>query len=157
MENPEKGNDAGLPPITFRKECKASSTSPGRDAIYALDDSMITWWQPEEGQKESYLEIDLLSTYDISAVRIIWRDIHLDYDKGILPEPFQYRIEALDEKTGAVEKVFLDCRDNDTDLLIDYRTFEMVAVRKVRFVITGTSEGIEPGVTSFTLFGKCTG
>ena len=54
--NPEKGNDAGWLPINLTMPARASSVAPGRDALYAVDESMKTWWQPADDDKQPTLE-----------------------------------------------------------------------------------------------------
>lgn len=52
LANPKQGNDAGLLPLTFLQRPTASSAVCGRDALYASDDSVLTWWQPEKDDPE---------------------------------------------------------------------------------------------------------
>ena len=101
LSEPERGNSAGLVPLTQHRECTESSMAPGRDGLYAIDDSMITWWQPADGDSDPtltvYLSVDNTTRgLDIYSARIIWRDVGLDVEKGYLPGPFGYKIEAED-------------------------------------------------------------
>lgn len=57
--------------LRLRQTVKASSYREGRNAFYAIDESMLTWWQPEEGDKEPCLTVNLSADYTVSAVRII--------------------------------------------------------------------------------------
>lgn len=148
-------HDAGLLPLSFihRHHCRASSSAPGRSAMYALDESMLTWWQPDADDKEPTLYVDLESTYVCEASRIIWRDINLNYAEGIVPGPYKYVIEGR-EKLGEGEfTTILDMSSNDEDYSIDYRTFKPVVCREIRFRITDCPKGITPAVISFTIFG----
>ena len=78
LEDPEKGNGAGLLPLTFFQPATATSHVSGREPLYATDDSVLTWWQPEEGDDEPWVMMDLTADYTCEAVRIVWRDINMD-------------------------------------------------------------------------------
>ena len=125
---PENG-DTGLVPLTFfqRFRCRASSRTEGHEAFYALDDSLLTHWLPEEGDPLPTLEVDAEAVYNIAASRIIWREVGLDYDAGAVPGPFRYDISvSLD---GSEWTTALDARDNRDDLSVDYRTFAPIPGR----------------------------
>ena len=47
----------------------------------------------------------------------------------------------------------VDASGNQTDLLIDYRTFETVRIQYARIRILGGPDGMAAGLTDFTLFG----
>ena len=156
IANPEMGNAVDVLPLTFFQPTEASSCVPGREAIYATDDSVLTWWQPKPKDKEKTLTIDLGAKkgYHISSMRLMWRDIGMESTKGINPGAFQYVVEYTEP--GSDEwKMLIDASENKKDLSVDYRTFETVIAGKVRFKIVGSPEGIEPGVANFTVFGKC--
>ncbi|MBQ9544064.1 MAG: family 43 glycosylhydrolase [Clostridia bacterium] len=152
-DEPEKDNSAGLLPVTFyrRGSVKASSESEGRSAFYALDESMLTWWQPEDADPEPTLTLDTEGDYVCEAARVIWRDVGLDYDAGIVPGPFRYVIEG--RTSGGEWTALVDARDNETDLAIDYRSFPPVCCRELRLRITGSPKGITPGLISMCVFG----
>ena len=150
---PEKG-DAGLVPLTFfqRFSCRASSQTDGHEAFYALDDSMLTHWLPEEGDPRPELVVDAEAVYDIAACRIIWRDVGLDYAGGALPGPFRYDVSvSLDMKEW---KVVLDMSGSADDLNVDCRAFPAAAGRYIRLRVYGSPQGVRPGVVSFTAFGR---
>ena len=92
--------------------------------------------------------------YNIEALRIIWRDIGMETLDGINPGAFQYAVEYENIESGEW-KMLVDASENTRDLCVDYRQFEKVTTKKVRLRVLGLPEGIEPGVTSFTVFGKC--
>ena len=150
---PLKG-DAGIVPLTFfqRFRHKASSQTDGHEALYALDDSLLTHWLPDENDARPELIVDAEAMYDISASRIIWRDVGLDYDGGKLPGPFGYDVSVSDD--GKEWKVVADMSENRCDLNIDYRVFAPAAGRYVRLRILSAPPGIRPGVISFTVFGR---
>ncbi|MDD6876730.1 MAG: family 43 glycosylhydrolase [Clostridiaceae bacterium] len=147
--------DTGLAPLTHsqRGKVRSSSRAPGRDAIYALDASMLTWWQPRADDAEPWLTVELEAPYELEASRLIWRDVGLSYEKGALPGAFRYKIEASD---GGDWFCVLDRSESREDFAVDYRTFPPVTARRVRLVITGAPEGIAPGVIDFSVFGRRT-
>ena len=148
---PENGNDTGLLPVTMNRRCRASSHAPGRTPLYAVDDAMLTWWEPLAGDPAPLLEVDLNGTFDAAAVRIIWKDVGLDYDGGVRPGPFRYRVSVSPD--GQAWRTVVDASDNSTDWLIDYRVFDMQRARLARLEILGAPPHIRPGVVDFTLFG----
>ena len=156
LEHPELGNGAGLLPLTFMQRPEASSAAPGRDAIYASDESVLSWWQPQSMDPEPCITFPLgvYSAYSVSSFRIIWRDINMETLDGIMPGPFRYVVEYTAAAGSKEWKVLLDASDNQQDLCIDYRQFEPVNAYDVRLRITGAPEGITPGLVSFTVFGR---
>jgi hypothetical protein len=154
-EEPHLGNDTGLIPLTQNGYSMATSEAAGRDCIYALDHSMITWWQPSAEDENPTLTVHLSNEgLNIYSMRIIWRDIGLDIEKGILPGAFRYKVEALSMNDEWV--CVLDKSENQTDMLIDYLPLKQMRAKKVRLCICGHPENIEPGVTDFTVFGNWT-
>lgn len=154
MEKPWEENGAGLVPLTQHKRSQASSFAPGRDAIYATDDSMLSWWQPDLSDGRPTLTVKLGDApLCICSARIIWRDVGLDIKKGVLAGPFCYMIEARNGEEGQWVCV-LDRSKNTVDLNIDYRALEIMEATEVRLIICSSPEGIEPGVINFTVFGR---
>lgn len=155
IAEPHLGNGAGLVPVTQGRECTETSAASGRDGLYAVDDSMLSWWQPAEDDPAPALTVEIgYSGLDIYSARIIWRDVGLDVAKGYLPGPFKYKIEAL--SMGGEWVCVLDKTDNDVDMAIDYNTVTPMRATAVRLTITDHPEHIQPGVINFTVFGKWT-
>lgn len=152
-KDPHIDNNAGLIPLTQMKFCQSSSNAPGRDSIYAVDDSILSWWQPAADDKEPTLTVFLSEKgLDIASVRLIWRDVGLNALGGILPGPFGYRIEAMDMNENWV--CVLDKSDNDVDMAVDYQPLKTMRAKNVRIKITKKPDNIEPGLISFTVFGN---
>ncbi len=151
--DPQNGNEAGWLPVNVRTIATASSVSPGQTADYAIDDNCRTWWQPSDSDAETSLTVDLKTTYEIAAVRILWAEPGLDYAKGIVPGPIRYRVLAQSKNGGPWETAF-DASQNDRDFLIDYRTFPAVKARRVKLEILEAPKGLRPGVLEFTVFGR---
>lgn len=154
LKNPEKGNGAGIVPLTQRRDPVESSAAPGRDGIYATDDSMITWWQPAPDDAEPTLTVnfEFSDGFDIYSARIIWRDVGLSIKKNYMAGAFQYVVEALDG--DGVWHTVLDKSQNTTDMNIDYLPLKPMRAFGVRLKILGKPEHIEPGITNFTVFGS---
>ncbi|HEY0868214.1 MAG TPA: family 43 glycosylhydrolase [Fimbriimonas sp.] len=154
LAHPERGNDAGLVPATILKIARASSESPGRDAMYAVDNGIRTWWEAAPDDREPWLEVDLRSggrdAFNVAAIRILWREPGLNFAKGVLPGPVGYLLEG---RIGdGPWRVLLDRRESATDLLIDYRTFEPTLADRLRLTVVKTAKGIGVGVIEFTAF-----
>jgi len=149
---PELGNDAGLLPVTQSRQTRSSSSAPGRAPLYAVDGSMKTWWQPAEEDREPWLEVGLEATFALSALRVIWSEPSLDYRRGILPAPVRYLVEVR-ETPKSSWKVLFDGRENNADLLIDYRSFPTQDACAARLVLNHAPTGMGTGVVDFSLFG----
>lgn len=150
-----KDNQTGLLPLTFiqRHHIKATSCAPGRHTMYAFDESLLSWWQPDSDDKEPAIYVDIEADYVCEASRIIWRDINLDYENGIVPGPYKYVIEGRKTVGDGEWETILDMSENTEDYNIDYRTFKPVVCRELRLRIVGWPQGITPAVVSFTVFG----
>ena len=156
LAHPENGNDAGLLPLTFMMRPTVSSCAPGRDGLYAMDDSVLTWWQPAENDPEPTLTVDLGGgVFSVSAMRILWRDIGMDCANGIDPGPFRYVVEYISHRKQEDWQILVDASENTEDLCVDYRQFEPATVYAIRLRILGAPKGITPGLTSLTAFGHC--
>jgi hypothetical protein len=157
LAHPEKGNDAGLLPLTFMMWPEVTSATPGREGIYAVDDSVITWWQPAAEDKAPAITVPLTDGMNcrISALRLIWRDIGMDCPAGIRPGAFQYVVEYATAEAREDWKMLVDASKNETDYCCDYRQFDTVLATRVRLRILGAPEGITPGLVSITVFGLC--
>lgn len=156
-EHPENGNDAGLLPLTVMQRAYASSCAPGRSAIYAVDESLLSWWQPEDGDEEKTLTVPLgdATGYNVNSVRLIWRYVGMESLDGIVTGPIRYTVEYKAAACGEDWRMLVDASGNDRDLWVDYRQFEPVKAYALRLKITGAPNGISPGVINFSAFGKC--
>ena len=153
LENPQEGNETDWLPVSVRTIASASSCAPGRTADYAIDDYCRSWWQPAEGDGSPSLMVDLKNMYRVAGIRIMWAEPQLDHKNGIMPGPVKYRVLYQSAKNSPWQ-IALDCTSNETDMLIDYRTFEPVKARRLKLEITGTHNGQTVGILEFTAFGK---
>lgn len=147
-ENPYFDGDTGLLPLTYNQVATASSNS--RNALYAIDENIKSYWKPDSDDTEPFLTVYLTDDYNVSAARIIWRDIGLDYGCAVLPEVKKYAIEL--SMDGKEWHTVLDKTDNDKDYLIDYNVFETYRAKYARLKIKKL-EKTEFGVIDFTVFG----
>lgn len=149
--HPENGNDAGLLPVSNSKFTSASSQLPARGTSCAADGYIRTWWEAAPEDETPWFEIDLGALFDVSAVRIIWAEPNMDH-KTLPPGPWQYVLEGRTAKSDPWE-ILIDASENQTDLLIDYRTFEPKRIKFARLRVLSGPEGIGVGLTDLTLFG----
>ena len=147
-ENPVEEGDTGLLPLSYNQVATASSN--GRNALYAIDENIKSYWMPEGDDQEPTLTVYLTDAYDVSAVRIIWRDIGLDYDKGIVPEAKKYSVELSPD--GKEWHTALDMTKNEKDYLIDYNTFDTYKCKYARLKVKKPLK-TEFGVIDFSVFG----
>ena len=155
LPHPENGNGSGWLPLTFFQRPTATSCSPGRDAIYASDESVLSWWQPAPEDNEPAITFRLgdATRYHVRSIRLIWRDIGMETLDGIFPGPFRYVVEYSSDRQLETWKMLIDASENSEDLCVDYREVEPVPAYGVRLRILGAPEGIAPGLVSLTAFG----
>ena len=153
VTHPELGNDAGWLPVSYRRGAKASSEASGRPPIYAVDQSMLTWWQPAQDDAAPWIELRLGPASRIHALRLVWKDVGLDYDQGVSPGPFRWRLQLLPRGENQEWVTVLDASDNAIDQLIEYREIPATDAVCARLEIVGWPEGITPGLVDLTLFG----
>ena len=159
LPHPERDNGTGWLPLTFLQRPAATSHAPGRDPLYASDDSVLTWWQPAEDDPEPVITFPLgqpgrATAFEVRAVRLIWRDIGMESAKGVLPGPFRYVVEYAPDPGFTDWRMLIDASENTEDLPIDYRQTEAIRAYGIRLRILGAPEGITPGLCSLTAFGK---
>ena len=154
--DPVSRNDAGILPLTARQRAKSFATShvPGHEGFFALDDSLLTFWQPAEDDPRPSLTVNLQAPYRTEAARILFREIGLDYRTGILPGPFRYTVEGRPDNEKEEWILLIDCRENSEDRNCDYRVFPPVTCESVRLTLFGAPKGITPGIMDFTVFGR---
>ncbi|MGN1346699.1 MAG: family 43 glycosylhydrolase, partial [Eubacteriales bacterium] len=153
---PEEGNGTGWLPLTFFQRPTATSAAPGRDPLYASDDSVLTWWQPAEGDAAPAITFRLgdATRYHVRAVRVIWRDIGMEVLDGVFPGPFRYRVEYAPDPSLEVWLPLMDASENREDLCVDYRETPDSMAYGIRLRILGSPAGITPGLVSLTAFGE---
>ena len=155
-EDPVKDNSSGMLPLTVRQRAGviASSATEGRDAFYALDGTLLTYWRPREDDPRPTLTVDMMAPYIVGGVRIIWRDIGLDEKNGALRGPYRWILEGRPDNDRDEWVMLLDAGGNDTDLLVDYRELPPVSCESVRLTVCGHPDRVFPAVIDFTVFGK---
>ena len=156
LPHPENGNDTGWLPLTFMQRPTATSHAPGREPIYASDESVLTWWQPAAEDTAPCLTFRLghSTRYHVHAVRLIWRDIGMETLQGINPGPFKYVVEYTPDAGMQTWEMLMDASENTEDLCVDYRETKAVQAYGIRLRILGIPEGITPGLVSLTAFGN---
>ena len=142
--------EPGLYSLTGMLRPIASSCKEGRDALYATDESPLTYWEPDMADTSPTLTCDLSASFYISAVRIFWRDNGLNYSSGVLPGPIGYLLEGFN---GNEWIILLDNRRPKEEKNIDYKVFPIKRCSRVRISITDWPCGIHPGIIDFTVFG----
>ena len=142
--------EPGLYSLTGRKRPMVSSSMPGRDGLYAIDESPLTYWEPELDDAEPTLTCNLSSSFYVAAVRIFWRENGLNYITRVLPGPIGYLLEGLTENGW---ELLLDNRKPKEEKNIDYQVFPIKRCRQVRIKITDWPKGIHPGIIDFAVFG----
>jgi len=97
---PERGarfdqpTSAGWLSLNDGERTLGSSNAPSLGGRFAVDNNLVTWWQPAADDARPVLTTNLCTRATVQAVRIIWRDVGLDTQRGIVPGAFQYRVEV---------------------------------------------------------------
>jgi hypothetical protein len=152
-EKPWLDNDSGSLPITINRETvRASSSAPGRDPVYAIDNNVRTWWEAEAGDAQPSLTVDLTRPFSIDSARILFSDNHLSAESGIVSGPYQYKLETSAD--GKEWKLGLDKTANAVDRSIAFDEIPPVRARWVRLTVTGAPHRLPVGLLEFTVFGK---
>lgn len=149
VSEPYSEGDTGLLPLSYNQV--ASATSNSLNALYSIDENIKSYWAPSDDDTAPALTVYLTHEYDVSAVRVIWRERELDIDNGILPAPIRYTVEVSVD--GKEWETLLDKSENTCDLLIDYEPTETRLAKYARLNILGGGAKL-PGVIDFTVFGK---
>jgi hypothetical protein len=145
-------SDTGWIPLNADVQTLGSTEAPNLRGRFAVDEDLRTWWQPADEDARPSLTTHLLNAATIAAVRVAWRDVGLDAERGVQPGPFKYRVEI--ETAPGTWTTVLDRTANTDDLLVDYRECPPAVGTSARLVITGWPKGIRPGVAEFTVFGE---
>ncbi|MBQ8230217.1 MAG: hypothetical protein IJZ32_05950 [Clostridia bacterium] len=137
--------------LTGGSRPEVSSAKEGRDALYAVDESKITWWQPEDLDENPVLTCNLKAEYTIYSTRIFWKEIGLDYKNGAIPAPIKYIVEGYHNGEWIC---LVDATDNEEEKNIDYREITKPCVcDKARIRIIEKPKGLQIGIIDFCVFG----
>lgn len=147
---PGEKQHPGWLPLTVANPTRATSCAPGRDSLYAVDEHMLTWWQPAPDDPEPAITVSLRAEYLVESLRIIWRDVEMNYSAGHLPGPFRFYIDGLTHNGWTI---LLDSCSNRTDVNCFYAPCRPTVCSHVRLHILSWPPGIKPGVIDFTAFG----
>lgn len=133
----------------------ASSSAPGRDPMYAVDDTIKTWWEASAPAPQ-WLCVDLDTEGKaplVCAARLLFADRGLNYADGALPGPYRYRVEGSTD--GTEWFVLEDQGANTIDRHIAFHVFaESRPARFVRVVVEEAPPGLRIGLWEFTVFGS---
>ncbi len=151
-QRPWTGNDAGWVPVTIDKAVVASSSAPGRDPAYAVDNEVRTWWEAAIDDRAPRLTVDLGGDFELDAVRLLFSDAHLDSRRGVRPGPFQWDLALSSD--GTSYRGLLDKTANTTDREVEYEAFAPARGRFLRLTVTGAPPGLPVGLLELTAFGR---
>lgn len=179
-----RNGDSGSIPVSINKihdnnaASNFSSEIEGKYAAYATDDYTGTWWEPEEGDKEPFLLIDLAAATDFDSIdlftidgaRILFgsarkrnpgRFNNWGMFSGVrrrpefIPQVFKYKIEVSTD--GENYTMALDRTNNTKSRDTIFEEIPPINCRFVKFTITDWPKNKPLGVIDFTIFGKADG
>jgi hypothetical protein len=182
VADPVRDGDSGSIPLTVNKlramnqRGGFSSQKPGRDAAYAVDGSLGTWWEPADDDVRPTLTIDLGSItefedpqyFTVDSSRIVFATgaragFGARGASGAVPAPaqeapsgsvaFRYKIET--SRDGKVYETVLDKTNNNVTKYTEFDELRPTVCRFVRLTITEWPRAASPlGILEFTAFGK---
>ena len=142
--------DLGLVPVSVNKPVTVSSCRGEHWGNFANDDCTHTWFAPEKSDETPFWEVNLRKDFDITAVRILWCELNLDFRAGIVPEPVQFKIEFFDAEHRPLPGT-VDARNNAADRIVDFRIFQPIRARFARLTWQ-RGRKIDIGLTECTIF-----
>jgi len=159
--NPWEDNDSGSIPLTEDKSYIVSSEAPGRNAPYAFDNNVRTWWEPAEDDAAPWLILDLgaaterdpVQEYIIDSARILFS---IPSGQGGIDGLIYFRTETAKTRArkykievssdGKTFKTIVDKTRNDADNSVEFNEISPVQCRYVKLTITGWPKKV-PGAT----------
>lgn len=164
-----------IPVSINRYTWSVSSQRPGRDAMYAFDNNVRTWWEPEDNDPQPTLTLDLgcrnpsdpNQEFLVDSIRLLFdnapragaRDLKVEGHSRWYPDspraelaPYKYRIgTSLDNQTFST---VVDKTSNVVANNVEFDEFAPVRCRYIRLTITGKPRGGPMAVLEFTAFGR---
>ncbi|MGQ9633127.1 MAG: family 43 glycosylhydrolase [Bryobacteraceae bacterium] len=182
VADPVRDGDSGSIPLTVNKmramnqRGSFSSQKPGRDAAYAVDGTLGTWWEPAEDDRQPTLTVDLGSItefedpqyFTVDSSRIVFATgarggFGARGGTGAAPAApqaassgpvaFRYKIET--SRDGKTYETVLDKTNNNVTKYTEFDELRPTVCRFVRLTITEWPRAASPlGILEFTAFGK---
>ena len=152
---PEQDNSSDVIPLTEDKEYEVSSEAPGRNAPYALDNNIRTWWAPAEDDEEPWMLLNLRNKEDgymMDSARLIFA-----LPSGLKSEDAERRIRQYKIEVSSDGETFVTAVDktkNERDNAVEFDEFTPVQGTYVKLMITGWPKDLPRGVLEFTVFGR---
>jgi len=160
MAKPWEGNDSGSIPLSEDKSYRVSSEAPGRNAPYAFDNNVRTWWAWAENDPEPWLILDLAAgtredpqqEFLIDSARILFLLPSSLNQEGTPTRIRKYKIEVSSD--GQTFTTVVDKSNNNKDNAVEFDEIGPVRSRYVKLIITGWPKDLPGGVIEFTVFGR---
>ncbi len=143
--------DTGWLPLNGELRTTGSSDAPNLEGRFAVDNDLRTWWQPADSDLSPALTSSFMAPSTVQAVRIVWREIGLNTQRGISPGPIRYRVEL---EAAGQWTIIVDRSQSQLDLMSDYRECIPTVGSRARLTILDWPKGIVPAVAEFILFGN---
>ncbi len=143
--------------LSYGKRMKASSSLESHTAAMAADENIKTWWSAASGKIGEWLEMDLGTPMELSAIQVSFADESFQtYRRDKVIPIYQYIIEAsLD---GIKWKTIVDRSQNTKDQIYELALLDKVI--KTRFVRIKNKKEFAVGnfsIADMRLFGKAKG
>ncbi len=144
-------------PLSIDSSYFVSSEAAGRNAPYAFDNNVRTWWEPNESDNEPRLILDLGAATEmdpkqefiVDSSRILFCSRRT---KGGRLTPYRYKIETSQD--NKIYKPAVNKTQNEMFNAVEFDEIKEVKCRYVRLILTERPKEISAGIIEFTVFGK---
>ena len=173
VKDPAKGDSESLP-VTINKIramnalSEFSSEQPGRYAAYAVDNSSGTIWEPDPGDEQPTLTVelspatrfDVVQLFTIDGVRLMFNGGGRRFGRPAANEQppsyiYKYKIEV--SMDGETYTTALDQSNYDISKNTIFEEIPPVKCRFVRLTMIDWPKSSPLGIIEFTVFGKSAG
>lgn len=108
--------------LSYKKEVEVSSALPGKEAIYAVDEEIRSYWSAKTGNKGEWIMVDLKDNCCINALQINFAEEDAQIIGKMIGRGdnifYQYLLEYSKDKVNW--SILVDKRENKIDAPHDY-------------------------------------
>jgi len=152
-----KGMICDSPPLSIDSSYWVSSEGPGRNAPYAFDNNVRTWWEPNETDNQPWITLDMGAASEFDPKQEFIADsfrtlFSAGRRRSSNASPFRYKIEiSADNK---IFKTVVDKTNNNIFTTVEFDEINPVKCRYAKITVTERPKENPLGIIEFTVFGK---
>lgn len=143
---------AGSMLLSFNKPVNTSSSLPGHDAKFAVDENIQTYWSTDVDDNDPWLSVNLLEDCDIHAIQINFAEQDCQWDViKKSPMTHRYVLEVFNDGTWMT---VCDKRENTRDVPHDFVTMQTpTRARHIRIRCAHMPAGGKFAISGLRVFG----